>query len=56
MNKDKRFVDPDTAFTICFNTDNEREQYMYMYSVEDMHYFKHVETREYVHFERKGLN
>jgi translation elongation factor P/translation initiation factor 5A len=43
----KHFVDTDTAFEKCFQTDEEREQYMYMYSEGDTHYFKHIDTRQY---------
>ncbi len=43
-----RIVNPNEAFIKCFKTDNEREKYMYMYSNDDTHYFKHIETREYI--------
>jgi len=42
------FIDPHTAFMQCFNTDEEREQYMYMYSIGNTHYFKHIGTRKYI--------
>jgi hypothetical protein len=40
MKNDMRFVD--AAFAKCFDTDKEREQYMYMYSIGNTHYFKHT--------------
>lgn len=50
-----RFVNPDEAFIKCLDTDEERMQYMYMYSKGDTHYFKHIDTREYKTVELKGL-
>lgn len=41
------FIDPEIAFEKCFDTDAEREQYMYMYSEGNTHYFKHIDTRQY---------
>lgn len=29
------------------------EEYMYMYSTEDEHFFKHLDTREYIIIRRK---
>jgi len=43
-----QFVDSQKVFEKCFNTDEEREQYMYMYSKDNTHYFKHIDTREYI--------
>lgn len=53
--EDTRFVNPHSAFMRCFKTDEQRKNYMYMYSIEDIHYFKNIDTRMYVHVERKGL-
>jgi hypothetical protein len=47
------FIDPQLAFERCFKTDNEREQYMYMYSEGNVHYFKHINTREYLKIEKE---
>lgn len=47
INNEMHFVDPQTAFIKCFDTDEERKQYMYMYSEGDTHYFKHIDTRAY---------
>jgi hypothetical protein len=47
MKSEMRFVDADTAFEKCFDTDEEREQYMYMHSVGNTHYFKHIYSRQY---------
>lgn len=47
-----QFVDADTAFEKCFKTDAEREQYMYMYSEGNTHYFKHIDTRNYISFHK----
>jgi hypothetical protein len=49
------FVDSELAFEKCFNTDHEREQYMYIYSKDNKHYFKHIDTREYKIVEVKEL-
>jgi hypothetical protein len=50
---DMRFIDPQMAFTKCFKADNEREKYMYMYSIGNTHYFKHIDTRNYKAIKRK---
>jgi hypothetical protein len=55
MNNNTRFVDSDSAFLNCFNTDEERSQYMYMYSQGDVHYFKNIDTRDYVMKTIEGL-
>lgn len=47
MKESLNFVDPQLAFKKCFNTDEERSQYMYMYSEDNTHYFKHIDTRQY---------
>jgi hypothetical protein len=51
----ERFVNSYDAFMKCFSKDSDREQYMYMYSIGDTHYFKHIDTRKYITVECKGL-
>jgi hypothetical protein len=36
------------AFRKCLTAD-EHKDYMYMYSIGDTHYFKHRQTRSYIH-------
>jgi hypothetical protein len=55
IDNDMRFVNPDLAFEKCFDTDDKREQYMYMYSIQDTHYFKNIDTRNYMSFKIAGL-
>lgn len=52
LNENFEFVNSHDAFLKCFNTDEEREQYMYMYSEGSTHYFKHIDTREYIKVKR----
>ena len=52
----ERFVkDYKKVFDIC-NQDtkeNLKEDYMYMYSDDEGHFFKHIETREYIKINKR---
>tara|TARA_B110000902_G_scaffold197429_1_gene224006 strand:+ start:57 stop:329 length:273 start_codon:yes stop_codon:yes gene_type:complete len=43
-----KVIDCDTAFDTLHMSDSMKELYMYMYTMEGIHYFKHSLTREYL--------
>lgn len=55
ITENERFVNPQEAFLKCFDTDEERSEFMYMYSKGDTHYFKNIDRRYYITKTVKGL-
>lgn len=47
-----QFLDSQKIFKECFTNDKEREKYMYMHSKNCTHYFKNIDTREYIVIEK----
>lgn len=56
INNEFTFINPNDAFLKCFDNDEQRKQYMYMYSEGNKHYFKHIDTRQYIKINKKIKN